>query len=113
MHPLSERDERLYGALSHLASLVGFVIPLLGGVGGPLLVWLLQRDRSAFVDRHGKEAINFQISLLIYATIAGFLHNGAVLFVLPIAGVVLCVLAAVAANEGKSYRYPLTIRFLQ
>lgn len=115
MHTLS-KEERTFGMLCHLAALAGYVIPL-GTILGPLVVWLLKRESSPFVDDQGKEALNFQISFLIYIIISvilcllliGFL----LLIALGIVGLILVIMAAIKAYEGESYRYPLTIRFIK
>lgn len=97
--------------LAGLSSLVG--VP---GVIGVLVVWLIKKDEYALVDEHGKEALNFQISLLIYAIIGavlllvlvGFLVLG-IVFLL---GLILPIVAAVKASNGETYRYPVTIRLI-
>lgn len=106
-------DARNWATLSHLAAFVSFLgIPSLIG---PLVVWLLRRD-DPYVDYHGKEALNFNISFLIYAIVSGFLIFLLIgLLVLPavlITWFVLVIVAAVKANAGERYRYPLTIRFI-
>ena len=101
--------------LCYLISFVGFFVPF-GNIVGPLVVWLVKREQSPFVDHHGKEAINFQISLTIYALaslllmliLVGFLLLPAVV----VFGIVMVIIAAVRANEGVEYRYPLTIRLV-
>ncbi len=102
-------DDRSMSMLIHLLSLVsGFV--------GPLIVWLIKRDQSAFVDYHGKEALNFQISMFIYwtgALLAMIILIGFLLIpVLLVLQILFPILAAVAANKGEYYRYPLSIRLI-
>ncbi|MFZ9991530.1 MAG: DUF4870 domain-containing protein, partial [Opitutales bacterium] len=83
---------------------------------GPLIVWLIKKDESTFIDKQGRELLNFQISLLIYflvsfvlcLVIIGFVLVG----VLAIASLILTIIGLVKATEGKIYRYPLTIRML-
>ena len=60
-------NERTWGMLAHLSALAGLVMPLVGIVLGPLLVWLTRRDESEFVAAHAKEALNFNISVLLGA----------------------------------------------
>lgn len=106
-------DERMWGMFCHLSSLSGSVIPF-GNILGPLVIWLIKKDEYAFVDDQGKESLNFQISVLIYTvvlavTIIGIpLAIGALIF-----GLVMTVVAAIKANGGEYYRYPLTIRFVK
>lgn len=112
-------EERTWGMASHLSSLAGFVIPF-GNVVGPLVVWLVKRESSAFVDEQGKESLNFEISIAIGFAISvvlmivgiGFLT----LFALAILQVILAIMAAMAANSGTHYRYPLlpdALRFIK
>ncbi|TVP77719.1 MAG: DUF4870 domain-containing protein [Puniceicoccaceae bacterium] len=103
--------------LCHLLSLVGFVGVPFGNILGPLVLWLMKKDQDAFVDATGKEVLNFQISATIYMVICGlliFLVIGLLLLPILIIGVIVyTIIAALKANEGKLYRYPLTIRFLK
>src|SRR5947207_15542787 len=64
---------RTWCVMCHLSALAGFVIPGAGHILGPLIVWLVKRGDSAEIDAHGKEALNFQISMLIYNVVAGIL----------------------------------------
>jgi len=92
------------------------VLALLTGFLGPLVLWLVKRDQSEFVDYHGKEAVNFQLSLMLYwvcTVIAIFFLIGLLFFpVLFVLQILFPILAAVAANRGDRYRYPLSIRFI-
>jgi len=110
------KDERTWGMLCHLSALAGYLVPL-GNIFAPLIIWMLKKDQSRFVDDQGKESLNFQISLTIYFIISGILIILLVgilfLMVLPVFGLVLIIIAAVKANEGVAYRYPLTIRLLK
>lgn len=105
---------RNWAMAAHLAAFAVFVVPV--PVLGPLLVWLLKRDDHPFIDAHGKEALNFNVSVLVYGIVAGFLILLAIgLLLLPIVAVawlVLTIIAAVRAANGEDYRYPLTIRFI-
>ncbi|MBA2272218.1 MAG: DUF4870 domain-containing protein [Chthoniobacterales bacterium] len=108
---------RTWTALCHASALLGVFLHFPGHVIPPLVVWLLKRDESPEIDAHGKEALNFQISMLIYNAIAavfcivliGFL----ILPVLWILNAVFVIIAAIKASDGELYRYPLTIRFIQ
>jgi uncharacterized Tic20 family protein len=110
------KDDRTWAMLCHIAGLAGFIIPL-GGIFGPLIVWMIKKDQSWFVDDQGKEATNFQISLAIYVIVSCILILvlvGIVLLpLIAIGGLILMIIAAIKANEGVAYRYPLTIRFLK
>lgn len=107
---------RTWCVMCHLSALAGFVIPGAGHILGPLIVWLVKRGESAEIDAHGKEALNFQISMLIYNVVAGILCllliGFALLAVLHVLNVVFVIIAALRASEGQMYRYPLTLRLV-
>ena len=110
------RDVRNIAVLCHLSAFAGAVFPVFGNILGPLVVWLLRRKDSHFIDFHGRQSINFQISLTIYLIVSAVLivvKSG--LLLLPVVfvfGVTMVIIAAVRANEGIEYRYPLAIPFL-
>ena len=111
-----DRDARLWAMVAHLSGLPGFAVPF-GHVLGPLVIWLLKRDASPFVDDQAKEAVNFQLTatIAVLIAVATFCVGiGVVLLpVVAVAQIVLVVIDAVAANAGRRYRYPLTIRFVR
>lgn len=103
-------DDRNLAMLAHLLGIVsGFI--------GALIIWLIKKDQSAFVDEQGKEALNFQITMLIAfvgAWILMFVLIGALLMpLLLVANLVFCILAAVAVSKGEHYRYPVALRLLK
>ena len=112
---MSASDERTWGMVAHLAPFAGALVglPFLG----PLVVFLIYKDRSTFVRQNAAESLNFQLTLLIGYLISAVLVLVIVGFftaaIIAIASIVLQILAAVAANRGEVYRYPLTIRFVQ
>ena len=112
----SNPESRMWAMVAHVSALSGFVIPF-GNILGPLIVWLIKKDEMAFVEDQGKEALNFNISITIYAIISGILTlvlvGFAMLLILAIAWLVFVILAAVKANEGTAYRYPLTLRLIK
>jgi uncharacterized Tic20 family protein len=116
-------EERNYGMIVHLSALAAYVLPAFGAIIGPLVAWLVLKERSSYADDQGKEALNFNISLLLYGAAAGLFSIvtfglGALIVwpvwvLLPIVQVVFIVLATIAANKGEVYRYPLTIRLVK
>jgi len=110
-------EERNWAVFCHLG---GFAFYLLGFALGhilvPLALWLMKREGSAFIDENGREALNFQISVTLYAIVTGALCFVLVGFVLiPVLmgfHIVLMIVASVRASQGESYRYPLTIRLI-
>ncbi|HET6546659.1 MAG TPA: DUF4870 domain-containing protein [Rhodanobacteraceae bacterium] len=109
-------DERMWATFAHLSALLGFVIPF-GSVLGPLVVWLIKKDQMPLVDDQGKEALNFQITMVIAFIVCcilifvliGFL----LMFVVALFDLIMVIIAAVRANNGEHYRYPLSIRFIK
>jgi uncharacterized protein len=103
--------------LAHATALAGFLVPVAGHIVGPLIIWLAKRVDSSEIDAHGKESLNFQLSMLIYNVIAGILClliiGFAILFVLHILNVVFVIVASIQASEGKLYRYPISIRLIK
>lgn len=108
---------RTWTALCHASALLGVFLHFPGHVLAPLIVWLLKRDESPEIDAHGKEALNFQISMLIYNVVAAVfclvLIGFVFLAILWVLNAVFVIIAAIHASEGKFYRYPMTIRFIQ
>jgi len=113
------KDARMWAMFCHLGGLAALlpVLPLVGGIIAPLIIWQIKKEEHPFVDEQGKEAVNFQISILIYEIVAGLLIFACVgAFLLPaviIFDVVFFVIAAIKANNGFHYRYPLCIRFIK
>ena len=101
-------DERTYALLLHLSP---FVAPIFG----PLIMWLIKRGESDFIDHHGKEAMNFGLTMVIaviVSVVLVFVLVGILLLLaLSAVGLIFPIIAAVAANRGERYRYPGVIRF--
>lgn len=116
------REERAWGALAHLSGVVGFLVGLslvvpFGFILGPLVVWMLKKEALPFVDDQGKEAINFQLTMLIWFLICFVLKivliGWLLEWIVGVIDVIMVVIAASKAYEGKRYRYPFTFRFLK
>lgn len=111
--PDATSSERTYAVLMHLSLLAAHVlVPIL-----PLaIMWIIKRKESPFIDDHGREAMNFQISLLIYfvaGTLLTVVGIGVLIMLATwVLGIVGMILAAVAANRGEFYRYPATLRLI-
>ena len=103
-------DSRGWAAAAHLVPLVGLSFI------APLIIWLIKRDEDAYVEYHAREALNFQISVLIYFVVSFILIIiliGLVLvFVVGLFAFIVMIVAGVKAATGTLYRYPLTIRFV-
>jgi len=101
----------------HLTPLVDFGLTILMfGFTVPLIIWLVKRDRDPEVDHAGKESLNFQLNLLFWWMLAlplmFCLIGFPMLVLLPIAKIVLCVVAAVRTADGERYRYPFIYRII-
>jgi uncharacterized Tic20 family protein len=112
------QDEKSWGMYVHLAALAGLVVPG-GNLIGPLIVWMMKKDEMPFVDRHGKEEVNFQINILIVAllTLPIVLITFGIAIFLPMAvgilGAVMPIVAGMKANNGEEYQYPYIVRLIK
>jgi uncharacterized Tic20 family protein len=119
---MSVQNERLYATFIHLSPLIigivgaGIHIPMLGFLG-PLIMWLLKKNESAFVDDQGKEALNFSITISIALLISFFLIfiliGIPMMLAVGLFALVMAIIAAIKANQGVYYRYPLNIRLIR
>src|SRR4051794_22808772 len=114
--PSTSTNVRTWCKLAHATALVGFLVPVAGHLVGPLIVWLSKRHDSPEIDAHGKESMNFQISMLIWYCIAGILClvliGIPILILLHLLNIIFVIVASIQASEGKLYRYPLSIRLI-
>jgi uncharacterized protein len=115
INPPPEKPDRIWEIFCHLSAIAGFLIPF-GNIVGPLVIWLIKKNENPAVDAHGKESLNFQISMTIYTLLAGltiFILIGFILVpILVVLNIVLVVMAAIKASNGEFYRYPITIRLV-
>ncbi|MFE8424015.1 DUF4870 domain-containing protein [Tenacibaculum sp. ZH5_bin.1] len=131
--------------LIHISAFAGYLFPL-GSIITPLILWQTLKERSPFLDEHGKEAVNFNISYSLYIFILGLsfipfffgrIFNGfdgididfggyhghgglfgifgfaSVVSIVALIKVALIIIAAMKANKGEMYKYPLTIKFIK
>lgn len=114
--PIKPDSAHLWNVLCHASALVGLIIPF-GFLLGPFIVWLIKKDEFPSVDSNGKEALNFQLSCLLYGIISGVLVIIAIgfflLIIIAAADLILVIVASVKISNGENFRYPLTIRFLK
>lgn len=110
-------QERTWAILSHALALAGGFLGGIPAFVGPLVIYLVYRDRSAYITHHAREALNFQLSILLYAVISGILIIVLVGFILLILvalmWLVFTIMATIAASRNEWYRYPMTIRFIR
>jgi len=116
MAKMNAIKEKNWAMGCHLIAFAGFVIPF-GNVIGPLVIWLIKKDESAFIDDQGKESLNFQISITIYFIasifLSLFLIGIPLLLAVGVFFIVMVIIAGVKASNGEKYRYPLCIRLVQ
>ena len=108
IEPVSADDKNI-AVITHITGIFFSIFP-------GLIVWLLKKDESPYISEQAREALNFQITLLIAYFIScvlmfiliGFLLIGLVW----LANIIFSIIAAIAASKGESYRYPLTLRLI-
>ena len=109
------KDERTWAMLCHFSAFAGCVFPF-GNILAPLIIWLSKREDYPLVADQGKEILNFQISMTLYfivsAVLAIVLIGIPILIGLAIFEFIIIIVAAIKANDGTKYRYPITIHFL-
>jgi uncharacterized protein len=109
-------EERQWAMFAHLSALVGFIIPF-GSVIAPLVIWQIKKAEMPFVDDQGKEALNFQITVLIAVVICIVLMFVLIgLLLMPLVGLaalIFTIIGGIKANNGEAYRYPLTLRLIK
>lgn len=109
------KEERNWAMLAHLSALLVYPT-LIGGIVGPLVIWLIRKDDMSFAADQAKETLNFQITVYLAGLVCGILMLvliGFVLFgLLVLAHIVLTIVAAVKASEGVGYRYPFNLRLI-
>lgn len=112
-----DKQTRQWGALLHLSQLLGYSALPIAGLVAPILIWQFKKDQLPQLDEHGRNATNWIISSTIYAVVSAILLL--VLIGIPMLfGVLICclifpIIAAIKANNGEVWKYPMTIEFLK
>ena len=110
------KDERTWAMLCHFSAFTGLIFPF-GNFLAPLIIWLIKKEELPFVEDQGKEVLNFQISMTIYLLISlilCFIFIGIPIVIgLVIFGFIITIIAAISANDGKVYRYPMNLRLIK
>ncbi len=113
--PLSEEEENKWAMWAHISTFSNALVPL-GNFIGPIVIWQLKKNESEFVADQAKEALNFQISLMIYALISFlliFIFIGVFMIIgLVLFSLIIVIVAGVKANNGEYFRYPMCIRLI-
>ena len=110
------KDERTWAMLCHFSAFAGLIFPFCNFLA-PLIIWLIKKEELPFVEDQGKEVLNFQLSMTIYLLISGILCIILIGIPIVIGLVIFCfiitIIAAISANDGKSYRYPINLRLIK
>lgn len=108
--PAPSKDSLNLAILCHVLGLVTSFL-------GPLILWLVKKDEDDYVDYHGREALNFQITLLIAYFVGGILSffciGVPIILAAWVLNVIFSILAAVAASKGECYKYPVSLHLIQ
>ena len=119
------QEEKDWATFVHLAALAGMTAIPLGWIVGPLVLWLLKKDKYPLVDEQGKEALNFQITVSVVVVVLAIL--GGIFWILPPLGLlvysvifggsyivrtIMTIIATIATNRDGEYHYPFSFRFL-
>lgn len=114
MDAQADSNERTYAVFLHLTSALWFIIPV--PVVPALIMWQIKKDASPFLDDHGKEVVNFQLSMLLYGILFALLSVIVIgipfLIALPFFAVICSIIAAVKSGRGEYHRYPVTLRLI-
>lgn len=108
--PLSESDERLYATIAHAGIIVFTWL-------APLIMWLIGKDKSSYVDSQGKEALNFSILITIAYVVGWTLSiifiGFIIVFAAWVVSLIFCIQAAMKTNKGEDYKYPFNWRLIK
>ncbi len=120
------QNDKNYSSITHLSSFAGWIFPF-GNVIAPLVLWIAKKNVSAYIDSHGKAAVNFQLSLMLYSFLLALLiipitiftlGLGLIAVILGIIPVIILIIvsvisASIKATNGEFYNYPFTIEFIK
>jgi len=120
------QNDKNYSSITHLSGFAGWFFPF-GNIIAPLVLWSAKKNESAYIDEHGKSAVNFQLSILLYCFLGALLIIPITIFTLGlgliailialipaiILKIVLIISASIKATNGEHYNYPFTIEFIK
>ncbi len=109
------QDSKTWGLILHLAQLGNYIVPFSGFIA-PIVIWQLKKEEVGGIDEHGRNVVNWMLSMLIYGLVCGILCFVFIGFILGPALVVIniiyAVMGAIKANDGVIWKYPGTISFI-
>lgn len=120
------QNDKNYSAITHLSGFAGWFFPF-GNIIAPLVLWSAKKNESSYIDEHGKSAVNFQLSLILYGFLLALLIIPIAIFTLGLGLIaialgilpaiilkfILIISASIRANNGEQYQYPFTIEFIK
>lgn len=120
------QNDKTYSSITHLSSFAGWIFPF-GNIIVPFVLWSAKKNESAYIDFHGKAAVNFQLSLMLYSFLMALLIIPFTIFTLGLglAAIILgfipaviliiatIISASIKATNGEYYDYPFTIEFIK
>jgi len=120
------QNDKNYSAITHLSGFAGWIFPF-GNIIAPVVLWTAKKNESSYIDAHGKSAVNFQLSLIVYSFLLALLILPIAIFTLGLGLVaivigiipaiilkfILIISASIKANNGEQYHYPFTIEFIK
>jgi hypothetical protein len=123
---MTTQNDKNYSSITHLSGFAGWFIPF-GNIIAPLVLWLAKKNESTYIDVHGKSAVNFQLSLILYCFLLAILILpitiltlglgliAIIIGIIPaiILKIVLIISASIKASNGEYYDYPFTIQFIK
>jgi len=117
IQPSGDPSQYKWGMAIHLSALIGLLLPL-GLVLGPLIIWMLKKNDSAFFDKQGKKAVNFQLTVLIAAFLFALLGAAikplfALAFMAGLAGLVFAIIAGLSVYKKGDFDYPFSFKFIK
>ena len=113
----SQGRDHVLAIFCHLSALALFIIPFVGHIVGPLIIWLIKKNDMPHVNEEGKKSLNFQISMTIYMYVAFILCFVAIgiplLILLLLADIILIIIASIKTSKKEKFQYPCTILFIK
>nr|WP_309384543.1 DUF4870 domain-containing protein [Cerasicoccus frondis] len=113
----TDKDARTWNMLCHLSALAGLTSIPVANILGPLIVWMIKKNEIPSVDQHGKDSLNFQITMTILIAISFalcFVFIGFILLpIVAIMDLVCVIIASIKANNGEPYKYPISFEFIK
>ncbi|MEL7306712.1 MAG: DUF4870 domain-containing protein [Pseudomonadota bacterium] len=113
---VADKEQRTWAMFCHLSALAGLLFPF-GSVIGPLIIWLVKKEEMPLVAEHGRKSLNFQLTMMIAYIVCFMLMFVVVgVILLPLVALfslIMVVVSAIKANDGKEVKYPMAIEFIK